>query len=338
MARLRLPVGIQTHFLNQVIHRSGLSLELLARRCGVHPRTLRDWRREQFLIPFETARFLSRTFHVALPSGDILGDYWYVAKGSRQGGMRRLELYGPPGTPSGRKRGGIISQQRRREDPEAYRERGCSVRKLFPRPQRSLKLAELIGIILGDGGITDTQLQISVSSLVDRGYSYFIAQLLEDVFGEAPHRIEQTNPHCIRLVLSGVGLVILLESFGLRRGHKIRNQVHIPSWIMKSDGYARACVRGLFDTDGGLYLHRKQKASYLGWCFASASRPLLQDVREILRKADLHARTEQGKKLYLYARSDIDLYMRKIGTHNPKNIVKLRDPMLSSPPLRRRGA
>ena len=42
------------------------------------------------------------------------------AKGASKGGIKHLALYGPPGTPEGRKKGGHISQVRRKEHPEQY--------------------------------------------------------------------------------------------------------------------------------------------------------------------------------------------------------------------------
>jgi len=39
-------------------------------------------------------------------------------------------------------------------------------------------------------------------------------------------------------MLSGRNLVKNLESFGLKKGNKIKNQVDIPKWILKNKKFA----------------------------------------------------------------------------------------------------
>lgn len=69
-------------------------------------------------------------------------DFWYVTKGARKGALRRLELYGDLGTPEGRRKGGINSQLRRKENPEKYRLLGCNLRKKFKIEKSSIEFAE----------------------------------------------------------------------------------------------------------------------------------------------------------------------------------------------------
>ncbi|MBI2048901.1 MAG: hypothetical protein HY434_01885 [Candidatus Liptonbacteria bacterium] len=323
-ARIRFPIGEQRDFLETVLKKSRLSVDGLAAYCGVTPRTFRDWRREKYLGPCKAFQALAMDFGVLLPRGEILTPYWYVTKGASFGGRKRLEMYGPPGTPEGRKKGGTISQERRKENPGKYRALGCNVAKEFVIPERSIELAELIGIFLGDGGLTSYQTKVTVSALVDREYSYFISDLIENVFGVKPSFFERAVDHSITLTVSGVRFVDNLEILGLKRGDKMKNQVKIPSWILSNLQYATACVRGLFDTDGGLYSHKKSSGVYIGWCFCSYSGPLLDDVKSVLRRLGLNVKKEQEKKLYLYNLRDISRYMGIVGSHNPKNISKFQ--------------
>ncbi|MDR3582721.1 MAG: LAGLIDADG family homing endonuclease [Candidatus Pacebacteria bacterium] len=233
--------------------------------------------------------------------------------------QKRFEL----GTIESRIKGGKISQQRRREDPEKYRKSGCFTRKEFVTPPYSTELAEVIGIILGDGAISGYQIRISLDRHRDRKYADFIVDLMGKVLGEYPSYREREADNTIALRISGVGLVEILEKLGMQRGDKIAHQVSFPQWIRENLVYSTACVRGLFDTDGGLYFHKKKKRTYLGWCFASFSDPLLLDVMSTLQKLDFNVKKSGAHKLYMYSLESISRYFEVVGSHNPKNAVKL---------------
>ena len=186
----------------------------------------------------------------------MVDDYWYVTKGARKGALKRMELYGSFGTEGGRRKGGINSQLRRRENPELYKLFGCNVRKEFKINQPSVLFAEAAGIILGDGGITDYQLRITLSSLVDGPYAAFVISLFKKVFGQEPSCRKCSCCNSIDLTISGIGLIEELERWGFIKGDKVKHQVDFPDWILRNIEFQKACIRGLMDTDGGCYFHK----------------------------------------------------------------------------------
>ncbi len=103
------------------------------------------------------------------------------------------------------------------------------------------------------------------------------------------------------------------------------HQVKNPEWIMRNQKYARACLRGLFDTDGGIYIHKhgnkKSRWNNLGWCFTNYSLPLVIDVKEVLRSNGIRPRGNE-RRVFLYAISEIRKFMEIIGSSNSKNIDK----------------
>jgi LAGLIDADG-like domain len=227
------------------------------------------------------------------------------------------------GTLEGRRKGGIISQQRRREEPEKYRRLGCNVKKNFAIPPHSEALAEVVGIILGDGTIARYQVKVTLDRHRDKEYAEFVAGLMGSILGERPSSTIQERDNTITLTISGIGLVEVLEKIGMKKGDKMANQVSFPGWIRENFSYRAACVRGLFDTDGGLYFHQKAKKKYLGWCFASFSKPLLDDFAATLREYNFNVRKVGEHKLYMYSMANILRYMEVIGSHNPKNARKV---------------
>ncbi|OGD83776.1 hypothetical protein A2572_01000 [Candidatus Collierbacteria bacterium RIFOXYD1_FULL_40_9] len=73
----------------------------------------------------------------------------------------------------GRSKGGVNSQINRRVNPIHYRNLGCNVAKESVTPKHSELLAETVGVILGDGGITNNQLKITLNSVLTWGMIAF---------------------------------------------------------------------------------------------------------------------------------------------------------------------
>lgn len=284
-----------------------------------------DWRREKFTISEKSFKKLVvlGEGRIVVPRYEVLPDFWSVEKAARKGGQVVAEKYGGPGTPEGRVKGGRISQEQRRRNPEKYRQAGCNIKKVFLKPPYSEKFAELVGILLGDGAISNYQVRVSLDRNVDRQYATFVRNLMHDVLGERPSFMERSEDNIIALTISGTGLVEVLEQIGLRRGNKVEHQVDFPKWVRSKRSYQIACVRGLFDTDGGLYFHHKVKKSYLGWCFANFSKPLLQSMMDILLGLGFNVKKAGENKIYMYSLEHISRYMKIVNSHNPKNVDKL---------------
>lgn len=73
---------------------------------------------------------------------------------------------------------------------------------------------------------------------------------------------------------------------------KIKQKVDIPHWIKKKTVFLKVCIRGLFDTDGCLAIHRYtvngSSYKYKKLAFSSASLPLIQSVMNALLTFDFH--------------------------------------------------
>jgi len=325
MPRIKFKKGSQAKFLSDVVRYLGFDWPQLSRKIKVHPRCLSDWRREKYTIPESVFKRITKLTgeEIRVPAHKILPDFWSIEKAARKGGRVVAEKYGGPGTPEGRVKGGRISQEHRRRNPEKYRQAGCNIKKVFPKPPYSEKLAELVGILLGDGAISNYQVRVSLDRNVDRQYATFVRNLMHDVLGERPSFMERSEDNIIALTISGAGLVEVLEQMGLRRGNKVVHQVDFPKWVRSRRSYKIACVRGLFDTDGGLYSHHKAQKNYLGWCFASSSKPLLQSVMDILLSLGFNVKKAGENKIYMYSLEHISRYMKIVNSHNPKNVDKL---------------
>ncbi|MEX0930400.1 MAG: hypothetical protein WDZ79_01835 [Candidatus Paceibacterota bacterium] len=134
MSRVKFEKGKQKVFFEQVAFRSDLSWSEIASECSVCSRTVRDWRNEKYLADYSVVAKLSKKYGIPLGGHKKVDTYWYTQKGASLGGRACYDKYGLLGTEKSRKRGGEVSQARRRDDTEKYRKLGCNVRKTYKKP------------------------------------------------------------------------------------------------------------------------------------------------------------------------------------------------------------
>ncbi len=255
MGRVTFPKGLQSKFINILLEENKINSSMLASICNVSERTIRNWKREKFTLSEKALFQIQKNFKISPPKGTKnVSDYWYAQKGALKGGLKRLALYGPPGTPEGRRKGGKISQFRRKLNPEQYL--NCNNIIDYKFPERSEELAELVGIILGDGGISTYQIKITLNVNKEEEYIEFVVSLMKRLFGKDPHQYAHKGDIVCNVTLNGVKLIDFLHRLGLKKGSKVKQQVKVPEWIQKSRERRVSCLRGLMDTDGGIFYHK----------------------------------------------------------------------------------
>lgn len=320
MSRIKFLEIKQGDFLNRIKKNYKLEWPDIARTCGVHKRTLFDWRRDKYLMSYAALQKLIGKYRIIIPKKiEILPDTWNIRNAARLGAIRHNELYGYPGTPDGRRKGGLTTWRRYKFNPQRFIDTGFIGPKNIEYPRKSVLLSELMGIILGDGSITQYQVRISLNNSTDREYAVFISRLFKNLFNlDSRLRIRKDN--VCDLVVSSVKLVKFLNKMGLKIGNKIRQQVSIPKWVLKNKEYMSVCLRGLFDTDGGIYYHnhttKGRRYRHLGMGFTSHSLPLLEDVHSIFLCLKFPAKINYSGHVFIYDRKAIKRYFTEIGTHN----------------------
>lgn len=247
---------------------------------------------------------------------------------SRLGGLRRIQLYGNPGTPEGRSKGGKKSATLFRENPSFAKKRGFIIRKDIKYPTRCAELAEFIGILLGDGGVPGThQFTISFNNKTDREYADYISSILRRLFSVDCHIHNRKNSNGADIVVNSSNLIDFLMKNGIVKGNKVKNQVSVPAWINTGPEYQVSCLRGLIDTDGSFYLHKYKSNgktyTYLKLGFTNCSKPLLKFVFEVLNKLKYKVFLS-GDNLSIGSQFEVKRYFREIGSHNPKHLNRFR--------------
>lgn len=310
------------NFLQQVQNVLGIGSEELGRLVRLSGRTIRDWKREKYRPGKEAILNLSRISSVKLPEYQIISWAEHIKKAAYLGGKKRYELYGLLGTREDRAKGGRMSWLKRKKHPELWRK----YTKSIIHPQESVDLAEFMGIMLGDGGLTHFQCSIYLNSEIDKEFAYYVRDLASKLFGITPKIYVHKKHKVCRVSVSSVNLVKYLTSKGLCIGNKVRTQVGVPSWVLLNPEYIKACIRGLIDTDGSLIIHRYRikgkEYSYPKISFSNRSEPLLEFVYQGLREFGFNPKRTYESEVWLHSQNDVKRYLEVIGVSNYKPNIK----------------
>lgn len=197
-----------------------------------------------------------------------------------------------------------------------------SHRKEVVLPKHSVCLAEFFGIMLGDGGINNPwQANITLNATKDKDYAVYVSELCRKLFYVIPAVRKRKGKDAVVISLASTTIVDFIVEQGLPRGNKLKNGLQIPQWILRNKKYRVACIRGLVDTDGCIFVHKHNVAGKtyqnIGLCFTSYSPELLGQVATILEEFSIIPHISgQGRNIYLYSESMVARYLKIFGSSN----------------------
>lgn len=124
-------------------------------------------------------------------------------------------------------------------------------------PRKSEELAEVIGIVLGDGNILRLKRCQRLVVSCDRKYpdrTAEIKNLIYKIFKKEPKIYRRSTGNCddVCLYMQNID-----KALGLKAGNKIRNKIKIPNWILEKRKFLVRCLKGLFETDGNYSENKK---------------------------------------------------------------------------------
>ena len=285
MARVKFLKNNQHKFIVSVKENLNIDWPVLSRALRISNRTLFDWRREKYLITeaaFKKCLGLTKD-EIKVPDYKLLPDFWSIPKAAKKGGFITAKKYGGPGTPEGRRKGGLVSQEKRKLYPELYTH--CNLRRIISEPKDSVDFAEFIGIMLGDGSIGSscTQVVITLHKKDAQNYILLVCNIIKKLFSIDPAVYcyqKGSHKNVADITIHSTSLVGFLKSKGLKSGHKVKQQVDVPHWIKINKNFSKYCLRGLIDTDGCVYLHKHKSNGCdclnIGLNFSNKSIPLLK--------------------------------------------------------------
>lgn len=197
--------------------------------------------------------------------------------------------------------------------------------------KESEELAELIGIILGDGNIWVRKpyyyLTIVGDSKKDRNYLLnYVKPLFRKLFNKEMHvRMHKSNNELF-IYVGSKNVIFTLRHFGLISGDKKENNIKIPSWIFKSNKYIQACIRGLIDTDGCVCPITGRNYPYI-W-FSCNIENLRKSFDLAMKKLGIktsnwNIRKNRTPDVYIGSKEMIKKYMQTISFKNERHLTKM---------------
>ncbi len=176
----------------------------------------------------------------------------------------------------------------------------------------SHKLAELFGIMLGDGHISHFQMTVTLGTK-EAAYARYVRLLIRKTFGGTP-RITMSSRGHTTVYLGSTEITKWLKTEGLVQ-NKVAAQVGVPQWIFGDTKYMSGFLRGFFDTDGSVYRLRYGIQISL----TNRSMPLLVSLQSMLRRLGYTPSAVSADRVYLTKVPDVQRVFREIRPMNPKH-------------------
>ena len=236
----------------------------------------------------------------------------------RLGALARMKKYGNPGTLDGRRKGGLHSIETHKK-----LKTGFLTGKEFTVPENSEDLAEFMGIWIGDGHLAKYQASMCTSSKTDRQHAKYVQALAKKLFNIKVSLHKKKDCNALNVVISSIGLVEWLKTKGMPGGNKM-SALCIPDWIKENVLFSKKFLRGLFDTDGCVFIDthiiREKQYQSRGWTITSYSAKLRNELVTLLQNLGFQPTLRNSQvSVYMRRKNDIKRYFQEIGTSNEKH-------------------
>tara|TARA_Y100000310_G_scaffold344808_1_gene459665 strand:- start:1809 stop:2537 length:729 start_codon:yes stop_codon:yes gene_type:complete len=192
--------------------------------------------------------------------------------------------------------------------------------------RHSTKLAELVGIILGDGHLHKKANCITiVGSLEDKSYYLnHVMKLFHTLFGIEPklRKRNDRNAYYLQLENKSIFEVFTLR-LGLKRGNK--KDARVPKYIYRNKKLLFSFLRGVFDTDGCLKFskQRSDKNYYPRIQLNFLESPFAYDVEKAIAQAGFNystwynARWNGARYFHISGRNNLKNWFEQVNPANP---------------------
>ncbi len=198
--------------------------------------------------------------------------------------------------------------------------------------ENKLKLAEIVGIMLGDGCLYKEKRRNRYQTIIcfhkeEKDYLKHVKNLFEEYFRYKFCITEIKHEMLLRNSSFFVGKS-LIDS-GLSSGNKVDNESIIPSWIFQDKRLIIEVIRGLFDTDGCVY---RKYDNYAQIHFKFGCPELTESLHSAIKEMGFNpTRIQKGYnkdkrtyfwKFYLSRQNEIENFFGEIEPKNPKHVIR----------------
>ena len=196
------------------------------------------------------------------------------------------------------------------------------------------ELAELIGIIIGDGNIHYNRktrkyyVEVTGNPKKEKEYFNYISSLYIKILGK-PGTIRFAQRSIRIRVYSKKFVEFLIYKLNMHYNKGKAYKTEIPQRILKNKNLTYLCLKGIFDTDGSYFLSNKgYRKDYPCIEISTCSEKLTNQIKEKLEKEfRIKTRIEKKEKnnrniLALYGENETNKWFSKIGSSNNYKLEK----------------
>lgn len=179
-------------------------------------------------------------------------------------------------------------------------------------------LAEIMGVLNGDGHISKDQKEICViGSKHEKDYALYLQHLFN-------RKLQISFNHLFfdssRFKLKGYSVELsrmLIKDYGLPCGNKM-GKLHVPPKILSKDSLLISYLRGLYDTDGTIYIRRKKDYVIE---ISSADKNYLIEIRSALQRLGFKVSLLKNH-VAIYKKEEIKKFFELIKPSNSKHLKR----------------
>ncbi len=191
--------------------------------------------------------------------------------------------------------------------------------KKIKKPELNNSMAEILGVLNGDGHLSSINYEISVvGSFLEMDYSNYLKELFEKYLNlKFIISLDKTR---YKLRTYSKNMVdFLVKEYNLPKGNKL-GKLNIPNQIINSRRFLVSYIRGLYDTDGTFYIRRKKDPVIE---ISSADNNFLKQIREALIFLGFHANVN-STHVSIYNKEDIKKFFKIVKPANTKHLKKFQ--------------
>lgn len=241
----------------------------------------------------------------------------------------------------GQVKGGKIAYSINFKKFEEGREKGIISSKIKKRKkfdfniELSRDICEFTGAFIGDGFFNCYknklyQVEFAGDSRLDMDYyNKRIIPIMKQIVPNINPRIYKRERNSLRIVLYSKELFCFLRDYlGFIPGRKTHT-VKIPDKILVNKKFIYSVIRGIFDTDGGVFLDKRgiYKKIYPRIIFQTASKNLYEQLLDYLSKDfKIYSFYSQKRNIYgieIYGHTQLKKWMSLIGFSNKRHLNKV---------------
>ncbi|HEY4488880.1 MAG TPA: hypothetical protein VJA87_00115 [Candidatus Paceibacterota bacterium] len=173
-----------------------------------------------------------------------------------------------------------------------------NIKSEYPSLEQGGDLAELIGVVLGDGHIEAfprTERLLIFSNANNPGFVDRYANMVEKLFNKKPYVYKTKGKECIRI---GIYEKQISSRLGVPTGARKELELPVPPWILSNKEYIVRYLRGLYEAEGSLSFHPPTYTHK--FAFSNLNQSLLGNVHDLMSSLGFHP--SKGSKVVQISR------------------------------------